>query len=176
VDGSIETGPLAPAHGHPVRFGSTRTGAYPAYRYALLLEGGYFTPDYCTDASDYRVGGDAKRPAEPGSEVTPANFSYAMLALNEPARRKHWKETVASSMVLISDRNVGTAESPRSILTFESDSWHGRVVTNDGGVHWSEQPVVESDHLFKSGDGLRGAEKGDAAMVFATDRDLEHQQ
>jgi hypothetical protein len=49
-------------------------------------------------------------------------------------RRREWKETINSSAVVISDRNLGTPGNASSIWTNSPGDWTGTVTMNDGSA------------------------------------------
>jgi hypothetical protein len=112
-----------------------------------MLNGQYFTPDYCINPID----GGTVKPASLGATANPGkvlstvgtemSFSYAMLKIEadgggDAGRRREWKESINSSAAVISDRNEATsatdAESPWNDEL--SGDWTGTVTMNDGSA------------------------------------------
>ncbi len=125
-------------------------------RYAILLHGEFFTPDYAISPSE----SDATiKPWSETGPLTAKHYSYAMLQVPEAGdRHDEWKQTLSSQAIVVSDRNTGTAELPNSIHSDGSQGWMGRVLWNDNFVGFEASPVFETkygksqlnknDHLF----------------------------
>jgi hypothetical protein len=112
-------------------YSATTDGTDPGYRYAIMLNGYYFTPDYAIAPPD----AGTITPAAMGSSVTSRNYSYAMLEIGPgQGRQREWKDTINSSAVVISDRNLGTPGNASSIWTNSPGDWTGTVTTNDGSA------------------------------------------
>jgi hypothetical protein len=191
---SIDLRAIPPTWNGQPRFGSNMDGGHPAWRYAVLLNGGCFLPE--TMIHPHEVFG--KTPVASGGLVTPRNFSYAMLRLDTHARRAEWQETSNGRAPVLADRMIGTIGSPQSLWTQPgSAAWEGGAVFNDGHVEWvgttdpatgTAGPIVRGttyltgssvamDHLFVPDDAdADGNTDTNAAMVFATDRDHEGQK
>lgn len=125
-------------------------GDEPAARFAMLMAGNYFTPDYIINPAD-----PAKRPIifdqTPSSSVayatlTSENYSYAMLALpgseNEAAE---WEETLNADAVVLSDRARGAGPGNISSVWTRQNAgrWEGHVARNDGSA------AFETSHEIK---------------------------
>ncbi len=182
ASGQLHTDPIEPGE---TTFGSGGThGGFPQYRYALMLNKAYFTPEYMVTPKDRGT----KSLVVPGQDVTSANYSYAFLQLDTDERRGEWAETINSQAIVAGDRLLGSVTRPESIWTEPgSGQWEGTVVSNDGSTNfisevddtgnmppvatntrYSQQSLNEKDHLFiAEGDA-------DAAMVYATDDVAEY--
>lgn len=186
--GLDENGDVAPpfAPGPDHEFGSGgREGTYPQHRFAVLLNGGFFAPEYLINPKEYKAG---KATAEIGTEVTPANFSYALLRLDVAGRIGAWAETSNSIEAVMSDRMVGSLADPYSVWTGPgSGVWEGTVVMNDGSANYTTSPVVSNsrfgdgpllsnDNLFIDETIPEGIQGHNALMVYATDSDYENQK
>lgn len=171
-------------------FTSSKDGYHPQLRYAILLNGGFFTPE------DLVAPTDDKTAATPG-EVTADNYSYAMLMISEQGatRKREWSATTNSQAPVMSDRNLGGAGGDaRSIHDNTAEAWVGHVAYNDSRVEFEKSnmldnvrfgsgPELKGDDLFAAGDkmlsfdqDLRGATGFDAAMCFAKPDDLTNQK
>ncbi len=159
-------------------------GKYPATRYAILLNGNYFVPQYMINPQDTKtqaaLGTDVT-----GSATNTGNFSYAMLELNETAgttdstgheslsndiRNNDWKDTTNSQAVVLSDRNTGTGAdntTAKSMWTTNPGDWRGSVGWNDNHVTFESQPLVTTRYTGGvtidaiNGTGTFGTNHGD---------------
>lgn len=107
------------------------------YRYQILLEGDYITPDYAINPSETELITEWDEWADDSRPVTKTNYSYAMLQIpeDEHGRRSEWGQTLNSQAVVMSDRNTGISGSPTSVHTTSSQSaWSGGVLWNDNHV------------------------------------------
>ncbi|MBX2850868.1 MAG: prepilin-type N-terminal cleavage/methylation domain-containing protein [Phycisphaeraceae bacterium] len=132
-------------------------------RFALLIEGDFFTPDYAIHPNEpnefvnhtpYAVGS--------GDVFTIENFSYAMQALsvNDPTStainqnetiyvRKEWQQNLNSQSIVISDRlmDVGVWGDP---TTYRS-AWSTKEGDQQWGVAWNDNHVTyENLAVFKT--------------------------
>jgi len=139
--------------------GSSGTGDTPQARFYILLNGDYFTPEYCISPSEVKTMTDY----EESTTTTPTavvfnllgvkNYSYALLqilgdtggtgnpnfapATSDAQRVAEWKQTLNSQAIVVSDRNVSdtaTATTIQSIHTDEPGQWSGSVLWNDNHV------------------------------------------
>ncbi len=196
-DGTLVTEFTWPTANGTFTAGKTVHGAEPATRFTVMLNKSYFTPEYLINPMDAgREGG--KRLVHPigtsgvdDKVVSPDNFSYAMLRIDEPSegRRAAWAETISANEVVLSDRNIGPgsgAGQAASVWTgVDSGEWEGTVVFNDGSVsyvipsdngydtptlaktRYGDEPYVEDDNLFADDDPMDVTLAGsNAAMVF----------
>ncbi len=157
----------------------------PSNAVAIMLNDNLFTVDYTRSPVD---------PLDPVDiDTNPpnigANFSYAMLELNEangtagPTDRERaieWKETLNTSAPMIADLNSGIGAvvgGMVSSLWTEDDSgdWRGGITKNDNSTSFETSPEVDQtkygnnvttdvDNLFlEDGDGVVHA---DAALII----------
>ena len=123
-----EAGPTVP--GVTTVGSGNRTGFDPATRYAILLNGNFFTPEFAISPVE------VKQPAVPDRDINSDNFSYAMLRIDGPpdgARKAEWRYTQNANAVIVSDRNLGNAggDQARSIHYGLDHAWFGGYATND---------------------------------------------
>lgn len=147
-----------------------------AGRIKSLIDGDYFTSDYCINPLD------RKRPWENGAFTTD-HFSYALLRIGDKQRDRgrlqEWRETINSQAAVMSDRNTGDASRPRSLWTRNDPKagWAGATAYNDnhlvfepsawiGPTKYGDGKANTKDHLFKA------AGTHDAMMVFEARRHL----
>ena len=149
--------------------------AEPAGRLDLMLEGNYFTPDYIINPADAEM-----VVAPPAAKLTPQNYSYAMLPLDDEqtdaGHRAEWKETLNTSAIVIGDRNTGPAGEPDLVSSVWTDpgsgDWRGGIVRNDNSTAFETSPIFEqtqygqfpandADHLY-----LRETPPGSDAMLI----------
>jgi len=126
-------------------------------RFAMLIEGEFFTPDYAVSPSEI----DANiRPWDRKGRMTAEHYSYAMLQVpKQGGRHTAWGLSLNGHAILLSDRNLGTADKPRSIHS-DGGPWRGHVVWNDNHSAYEMEHVYETqygeakptkdDHLFAS--------------------------
>ncbi|MFK7788636.1 MAG: hypothetical protein AB8C95_03955 [Phycisphaeraceae bacterium] len=129
-------------------------------RFAILLHGDYFTPEYAISPGE----NDPNIKPWPGEgTITTGHYSYAMLQIPaEGGRRDEWKQTLNSQAIVMSDRNTGTLTSPSSIHVDSGDAWAGSVLWNDSHVGFESTDefetkynggdLNEADRLFPSTD------------------------
>jgi prepilin-type N-terminal cleavage/methylation domain-containing protein len=175
-------------------------GGIPAYRITILLNGAYFSPEYCINPIE--LGGD-RTLANTTVQVDKSNFSYAFLKITKAGvsdptvdgfRAKEWRETSNSAASIMCDRNVGTGAGVNARSVWNTDAWEGTVTQNDGSATFvnfknstgQQVPVVQNtrygngdlngdDDLFMAGDGATGTPQAEAAMVFQDDSSLVSQ-
>lgn len=127
-------------------------------RFAILLDGNYFSPDYLINPVDNGI--TPAQPAAQGYTVTPQNYSYAALSIEVPGgRRDEWKDTLNAQAVVISDRNTGTPGQPSSVWT-NGNAWEGAVAWNDG--HVTREP---SSIMAQTVYGMKPANSNDALFT-----------
>ena len=127
-------------------------------RFAVLLHGDFFTPEYAVSPSenDPAIGGWSGQGA-----ITAEHYSYAMLQVpGEGGRRDEWQQTLNSQAIVASDRNTGTTANPSSIHVDHGEPWRGQVLWNDNHVEFLSKArfetkygsgdLNEKDRLFES--------------------------
>lgn len=152
----------------------------PGGSIALMLNGNFFTPEYCINPADSGAV-EANLDDAGGAEIDNTKFSYAMLDLGDnsgnavgdaPARGGtaiEWKETLNTSAIVLSDMNTGadadTTGDISSVWTEEdSGDWRGGVTRNDNSTSFETSPYFEqtkygnaqavtNDHLFSNATG-----------------------
>lgn len=134
-------------------------------RFALLIEGDFFTPDYAihpnepnefVNHSPYTLGS--------GDPFTIEHFSYAMLALsvNDPTNttinqnetthlRREWQQNLNSQSIAISDRliDAGTFGDPttyRGVWSERTGDQQWGVVWNDNHTSYENTAVFETKY------------------------------
>ena len=135
--------------------GTTGNGSEVEPRFAILLDGNYFTGEY------------AISPAETKTEwttggVQTVNYSYAMHEINgdgttalstggasREVMREEWRDTLNTEAAIVSDRLFdGTFNNPTtytSIWTSDSPGdWRGTVAWNDNHVEFSTTAILET--------------------------------
>lgn len=176
--------PITNASGNDQYGFSAADGGYPGWRLATMLNGQYFTPEYCINPLDAGSVQTAELGENMGLTNADINFSYAMLKIGSVAasadsgRQREWKETINSSAAVICDRNRGgvgaAAESPWTDLL--SATWTGTVTMNDGSAtfvtfpdstgkpvaivsntRYGGGPTFPEDNVFDTGDTPSGA-------------------
>jgi hypothetical protein len=170
----------------PKTYGSAGLpGSYPAARFAMLLNGGYVSPEYLVKPIEL---GGGKTLAVPGTDVTVSNFSYALLRLDTPGRRSEWRTTDNPRAAVGCDRLVGSIADPYSVWTGPgSRKWEGQYVTNDviattipdmtvPYTRFGSGPIVTLDHLFIDETSPAEMKGNNAVMVYATNSDHENQK
>ncbi|MFA9478470.1 type II secretion system protein [Phycisphaerales bacterium AB-hyl4] len=134
------------------RAGALR-GSHPARRYAVLLNGNFFTPEYIispADTNKVEWQGNSQVVTQPTniSAVTDV-YSYAMLQIGNadgvkrPGQRvREWSETLNTEAIVMGDRAM--AHSATSIYSVHtragSNDWRGGMASNDNSV------AFETDH------------------------------
>jgi len=166
-------------------------GTETVYRFAVLLRGNYFSPEYMLSPAETKTGaagaGVVSAPVAGTGMLQGRNYSFALLNIAVVAadRNAEWKATQSSRAAVISDRNIGAgvlvsgATSAQSVHTSVGDGWRGSVCYNDnhGNFETSNQFKTEynlkgevaTDNLFVAGDSTAGtppSTTADAAMVF----------
>lgn len=142
--------------GDGARWGGQR-GIDIESRFAMLIEGEFFTADYAISPSEIDP---AIQPWDRTSPLTSRHYSYAMLQVpEEGGRHEEWSQTLSGQAIVLSDRNLGSADKPRSIHSGDGP-WRGSVLWNDNHVAFENEHVYETqyggaaptkdDHLFES--------------------------
>lgn len=133
--------------------------------YAILLDGEYFTPEYMiSPADDVAVQADAMQTPKP--IITNANYSYAMLDMNDAGsnRRDEWRDTNNSQAPMVADPSSDIR--PLKTVTYHSDVASSKGNSDkyyEGDIAWNDNHVTfESKALFdpgtlKMGDTLNAA-------------------
>lgn len=156
-----------------------RRGYDPAARYAILLNNGFFTPEFAVSPLDQ------KEAVKPGGDINSNHFSYAMLRLSDEAatgRRSMWRSNFNREFPAASDRNLsaGSGANAHSIFS-DGGAWRGHVAWNDNHVEFERSNVLWTtdsnrkprkppglgwDDLFADDADPDGNAGNDAAMVF----------
>jgi len=157
--------------------GHSGDGNQPAARLWMMLNGGYFTPDYLINPADPdKVEVEIDEATGLYKPLTAENFSYALLGLIGPDQRKsEWKESLNTSAVVLSDRAIGTGRADLSSVWIEAGSgdWRGGVTRNDNSTafetvaefektKYGSAEANEVDHLFED-----APDADDAFLVHA---------
>ncbi len=156
-------------------------------RFAELLAGEFFTPDYVF--SPYES--DPSITLWPGNvPVTSSHYSYAMLQVPlSGGRNSEWRQTLNAQAVILSDRNTGTATSTYGLRNSDSVSsstfgctnrsrqpylklghWVGDVLWNDNHVEFLDidNPDTRYDSVLTPGDRLFESSTKDDAFLIHT--------
>lgn len=182
-DGRIATAAQGKVATSTTRFSANVVGAHTGHRVAAMLNAALVTPEYFLSPAD-----STKTPAEEDTDITAANYSYAMLRTLDDAggvatnlrlelAAEEWSETLNSQAVVLSDRNTGSDDdaAASSIWTDEnSGDWSGGVAKNDNSVgteasqfieqtRYGKEDLVTDDNLFADTGTHTTA---DAAMIF----------
>lgn len=132
-------------------------GLLVKHRYQVLIEGEFFSPEYAISPSETEYQAWNKH-----SPIKSENYSYAMLQIPpEGARRKEWRSTASKGAIIVTDRNTGTPDKPKSIHgeRNNNEQWSGKVLWNDRHTDFNKGYVFATvydgvkntdDHLFKS--------------------------
>lgn len=161
--------------------GNSGEGTTVEARLWILLRGDFFSPGYLIDAKETdpqiaEYGHEAAEPdrvwAEMSRPVTARDYSYAMLAINDPGeRRMEWRETVNPQAVVLSDRNIGSADNPSSIHVEAGRPWKGHAAWNDNHVSFESRPVLETKYhntpLLPEDELFRAASTDDALLIHS---------
>ncbi|QDU34585.1 hypothetical protein KS4_26560 [Poriferisphaera corsica] len=172
---------------------SDKFGGDPAARYAILIEGNFFAPEFMISPVE------VKKEFDPNADMTDADnlvnadkFSYAMLRIAEAETSgdtrgdkwdgysqvsAEWKETLNTLAPILGDRNTGKvavddgdADNDSGISSIhtekDGDEWKGSVAWNDNHVSFESdwRPVTK----FGKGN------QNDSDSLFA-DGDVEGQ-
>ncbi|MEX1015363.1 MAG: prepilin-type N-terminal cleavage/methylation domain-containing protein, partial [Phycisphaeraceae bacterium] len=92
-------------------FNSAGDGHDPHTRFAILLNGNFFTPEYILSPSE--TDGDKVEHEGDGDEMDADNHSYAVLDTEDGGQRKsEWSETLNTEALVMGDRAIdgGTAD------------------------------------------------------------------
>jgi len=159
--------------------GNSGEGTTVEARFWILLRNDFFTPEYAISPieNDPKIAEYASQATDQDRDwsdmsrpVTQQNYSYAMLDIDELGERKlEWRETANPQAVLLSDRNIGSADNPSSIHVEAGRPWKGHAAWNDNHVVFETKPVLETKYhnspLFLE-DELFRAESGDDALLI----------
>lgn len=126
----------------PYKAAALSTQTPTAAIYAILLSGNYVSPEYAISPLEPEK---TKELAKPGdTAITTANYSYAMLAVADPAadkgRRTEWSDTQNSQAPVVADRSKAidaslvTTSLHVESKTADSADWQGGVAWNDNHV------------------------------------------
>ncbi len=127
------------------------TAQDPANRFAILLNGNFFTPEYMRSPSETK---NKTAPATTGA-VTTAHFSYAMLQISgtttDSGRDSEWKATTNTQAAVMGDRRKEGDLNESSIhvsTTTDPDGnpsdWRGSVGWNDNHVEFMTSATMPS--------------------------------
>ena len=126
--------------------GHSGDGTVPAAAMWMLLDGGFFTPEFMISPGDGHTTELALDPAtRTYPPVTHENFSYAFQSLaGHPAVKAEWKETLNTSTLIMGDRAIGTGPADiSSVWTAPGrGEWRGGFVRSDNSTSF------ETDHVF----------------------------
>lgn len=159
---------------------ATADGSHVAYRFAVLLRGNFFSPEYMVSPAETNKGIAV---AEVGKNFADgAAYSYALLNISDlkQPRVGEWRATNNSRAAVVSDRNIGgepSGKGAQSIHTNIGEGWRGSVGYNDNHVNFENTDVlinkfagpeeIAADKLFSEMEKTeRGKSGADAAMVF----------
>lgn len=135
-------------------YGAANSGVHVATRFALLLNGNFFTNNYCispgeTDTTNIHTAAvNGTSTVNIGATTDDQGYSYAMLSLGTVAagaavnsshtgRAAEWKDTLNTQAALISDRNIGAdtaLANLKSIWTSNAGDWRGSIVYGDNST------------------------------------------
>lgn len=124
-------------------------------RYAVLLEEDFITPE--TVVSPFETS-----PPKSG-------YSFAMLQLPEQGQRRlEWRQTLNSQAVVMSDRNIGTEQSPDGLI--DGAEWEFAVLWNDNHVGIQDSDLIQAKYgqAPLGPDKLFTAEGDDDALLIYT--------
>ena len=163
-------------------YGTTAASGFePVYRFAILLRGNYFSPEY------------TKSPAETEPTVIPVagtnmvngkHYSWALLKIDNVTanyRNGEWRATNTSRAAVVADRNIGGAGStttvattPQSIHSSVGEGWRGSVCYNDNHAVFETTDVIKTEYALKgevTADGLFSPGESTAAATPVTNAD-----
>ncbi|MFA9478628.1 type II secretion system protein [Phycisphaerales bacterium AB-hyl4] len=154
-------------------FRANEDGDHPATRFAILLNGNFFTPEYIISPSD--TGKDEADGDDTDNNVGIDNYSYAMLDIRDgesPQRSREWSETLNTEAVAVSDRaKGGPGNDIYSVHTRDgSGDWRGGVARNDNSVSFETTHVLRT--RFGSGP-LNADNDGGTDNIFEEDDDVD---
>jgi len=124
-------------------------GGEPDARFTLLLQGNFFTGEYCISPVDTKV--------EWTSDVADSRmYSYALLDIGDAdvsaPEQAEWRDTINTEAIVISDRNISDAVSEsdvQSIWTTEKGDWRGSIGWNDN--HTTFETEAHDDDTTRGG-------------------------
>ncbi|MEM1108082.1 MAG: prepilin-type N-terminal cleavage/methylation domain-containing protein [Planctomycetota bacterium] len=141
----------------------------PSNTIALMLNGNFFTPEYCINPADtdaveadlsVAIGANAGATPDDGF-IGGSNFSYAMLDLDangtvanavtnapEALNASEWQETLNTAAIVMADKNTGAdsvvGTDISSVWTeLDSGDWRGTIVRNDNSTSFETTPIFE---------------------------------
>lgn len=155
--------------------GVVEDGDAPEARFVILLDGNYFTGEYCISPVETKTEWTST-----DVDLTVDNYSYAMLQITETdeddkqtGRFNEWKDTLNTEAIVISDRNTGDdTDNEISSIHTEQDGgdWRGSVAWNDNHVQFETTQILDTkysngafndssqtnkeDNLFEPDDGV----------------------
>lgn len=119
---------------------ATPTESDQSIVFAILLNKGFFTPDYAVSPSETDASIKPAPPVESSWTITQSNYSHALLrfaGLNDKGRRTAWEDVGDDKTPVVSDRSkaIDPALKTTSLHTFDesgdSAKWEGNVAWND---------------------------------------------
>jgi prepilin-type N-terminal cleavage/methylation domain-containing protein len=102
-------------------------GDDPGARYTLMLQGNFFTGEYCISPVDVKI--------EWTSDIADSGqYSYAILDISLAPEQTEWRDTINTEAIVICDRNISDVANEanvQSIWTTEKGDWRGSIGWND---------------------------------------------
>lgn len=115
-------------------------------RYWIMIEQGYFPPDYMINPNEAKTEWDRQT-----TTITNDNYSYAMLDIrNSPGEftgYPEWRNELNSEAPTLSDRNIGTSvqvTQSMSIYSVAPGEWEGGVVWGDNHVTYERSALLRT--------------------------------
>lgn len=147
-------------------------GALASVVFWQLLKHGYFPPEQLISPAEQTRGNftlDYDDDTQFSSFNTNKNYSFAVLnfSLANAILHTNWRDTGNGQVVVISDRNTGTAAAPKSI--HNTARWEGSIGWNDGHVDFRQGenahivPTRHDDDTHDASDNIW--EVGDTVML-----------
>jgi len=138
----------------------TGDGSDVQIRYALLIDGDFFQPEYMINPSD----GTRTEMENLNDPVATTNTSHSMLAISidatgnrvRPNLTQEWRDTFNTNALVLSDRaiqNNGTTTIRSAFTNPDSDDvtdWRGSVVFNDNSTNFKTDHDTEIDTRYGS--------------------------
>ncbi|WP_432797462.1 prepilin-type N-terminal cleavage/methylation domain-containing protein [Poriferisphaera sp. WC338] len=141
--------------------GTRQSGGDVGSRMVLMLDGNYFTGEYCISPVETKTEWTTTQ-----FDITNENYSYAMLQIGHGEGEitstwiawddvvDEWRETANTTAPVVSDRNTGVdgaiaAESGHisSVHTdLDSGEWRGSVGYNDSHVEFENTPELRTKY------------------------------
>lgn len=123
-------------------------------RYAILLEGDFFTPDYAIHPNDPQP--HTAYDPNSGTPLDYRNYSYAMLELvrtnggnglntvagNSDYKRGEWRETLNSQAIIMSDRLIDVPPTGFGDPSTYTGIWSDDPGESEWGVVWNDNHTV----------------------------------